>query len=222
MTNDMHTSTKISYLGEVVASTGLRHRGGTRQIGGRFACVDDYGAPIKMRGVSPLTVEHEPLPVAVHCGWGDRVGGVGAPELPVWTDPDADGVAAQSGRTGEVRVTCRGYATDLRPGWVDVFARVVAVLRAAHAADIRDRSDVAEVCGEYAGIIAGIEAEYAAHARRWDADVLHIARKFRRARVVVGEQTVPGKCVVRSTRGNALGYAHVWDGRWLGTVKVCR
>lgn len=49
-----------------------------------------------------------------------------------------------------------------------------------------------------------------------------IARKFRRAHVDVGEQTVPGKCCVRSARGKLLGYADVWNGSWLGTVEVFR
>lgn len=215
----MTTTTQIAYLGEISIRTGLPHEGwagGLRYDGAR----DD------VRHVAPTVVEHEDLPVTVRAGWGDRIGGINGDELPVWTTPDAAGLEAAAKADGSVRVYRRAgghaYDTDERPEWLPAFERVVLQIRAAAAHAEATRPDVAAVCAGWRAVLARLDAENEAHARQWAADAAAIARKFRRARVLLGEQTVPGKVCVRSTRGNLLGYADCWDGRWRGTVERLR
>jgi hypothetical protein len=171
---------------------------------------------------SPLNVmliEHD-VP-QIHVGWGDRDSGDG---VDVWTVADSQGVA-MSTRGGAFVAVAGGvrYPAEMRPAWADAFDRAVVEIRSAIQADRISRPEVEATCAAYDKIIADMRAEHAAHYRQWDRDVVAIAKLFRRRKVHVGEQTVPGKCVVRSTRGNTLGYAHVWDGKFLGTVeKVAR
>ena len=93
-------------------------------------------------------------------------------------------------------------------------------IAAAWLADLAARADVAAVVENYrATVLDALDREYAEHHKRWEADRASIAAIFRRKWVEIGEQTVPGKCCVRSSRGKLLGYADVWDGKWLGTVE---
>jgi hypothetical protein len=172
--------------------------------------------------IPPTVASHRSLPVVVHAGWGDRT--ASADDLPVWTEPDAALIKAEASR-GEIRYyhTVRPgerYETTDRPAWADDFATVVQDIRAAAAAAERERPDVQQACASWYAVLADIDRQYARHEAHWAASARGIAKRFRRSRVVLGEQTVPGKVCVRSTRGNLLGYANVWDGEWLGTVEV--
>jgi predicted ribosome-associated RNA-binding protein Tma20 len=203
---------QISYLGEII-SDGTCHGGWSGGI-----CYD--GRKVESRRVEPTVVELPDLPVVVHAGWGDR--GRSADELPVYTDPDANCIVAEAnGR--RVRVAKHApyglFDTDQSPAWLPSFIAAVAAIRAAAAAAELDRPEVATVCAGYRAVLRGIDEAHRAHEAQWQQDVVRIARKFRRATVAIGEQTVPGKVCVRSTRGRLLGYADCWDGRWLGTIE---
>lgn len=166
-----------------------------------------------------------PLPVEVHVGWGDREV---SPDLPVWTSPDSDGISmsmgaerAWSSARVEIwrHVGSDRYPHDTIPEWSPAFLSAVTEIREAAAIAERDRPDVQVVCAGYRRILRQIDEEHARHYAQWERDVAAIARRFRRSSVQVGEQTVPGLCVVRSTRGRTLGYAVVQDGRWTGQIK---
>lgn len=171
--------------------------------------------------IPPTYVDHEALPVECLTGWGDSVGGIAGPHLAVWTVPDPDGVAMQAGEDGRIcayrRTGSDRYPAE-DPAWAEAFVRVVAVIRGEHARARAERPDVARACAEHDAMLSRIDAESRAHEARWAEDRARIARMFRRKIVSVEEQTVPGLCVVRSSRGRTLGYAHVWDGRWLGRI----
>ena len=197
---------QIRYLSTVRVDTGRPHTGADRQIGGRVVPVDDQGYEVPTRCVDPTEVDligiAIPDGIEVRVGWGDRVKRGETP--PVWVSADGKTISE----------------AELPEGLLDTIRARVA--EAWHA-DIETREDVASAVEDYrASVLDVISLGYAAHAARWARDCARIAKKFRRARVVVGEQTIPGKCVVRSTRGRTLGYADVWDGVWQGTVEQVR
>jgi hypothetical protein len=206
------TIAKINYLEEIEIETGRVHNGWAGGV--RYDM-----RRVSTRKIDPVIVECAELPVSLHVGWGDRDD---AEQLPVWTDSDASGIEMESNKDG-----CKAYLrqdafarypTD-EPMWADAFRAAVARIRIAAAEAEATRPEVAAACESYRGIVREIAREHEQHYAQWSLDVQRIARKFRRARVQVGEQTVPGKCCVRSSRGKLLGYANVWDGRWLGTVE---
>jgi hypothetical protein len=201
----VNAAAQISYLGRT-ATDGTAHGGGSDRR--------------PSTPVAPVIVDlHVTLPVAVHVGWGDRA----EPDrLAVWTDADADGLTMEAS-ADETRAWRRHdastrYPADAEPTWAEAFRAAVAAIRAAARSAEVERADVRTVCDAYRAILRTMDREPAAHRSQWERDVQAIARRFRRARVVVGEQTVPGLCIVRSTRGTPLGYAHVWGGRWQGRV----
>jgi hypothetical protein len=160
------------------------------------------------------------LPVEVSVGWGDRC--ASAATLTVFTAADALGVSMTDGEDGE-QVRCGGagrYSAPLAaaPEWASSFRAAVAEIRRAAAAAERDRPEVRTVCEVYRRILMSIDREHASHRAQWERDVERIAAAFRRRFVDVGEQTVPGLCVVRSSRGRTLGYARIRDGAWTGSV----
>jgi hypothetical protein len=209
--------TTIQYLDSVRVDTGLAHTGAERQIGGAFVPVDATGFPVEVRRVEPTTVDlgqiDLPSGCSVQVGWGDRVKRGETP--PVWI----------------ARLEMTPYADHPIPAVLvpedelpdGLLAACRERVAAAWLADIEARPDVASVVEHYrSSVLDALDRQYETHRRQWDEDVRAIAQKFRRKWVEVGEQTVPGKCVVRSSRGNTLGYADVWDGRWLGTVQRIR
>ena len=150
----------------------------------------------------------------IQATWGDRVARGQAPST---YGTLADGTAWETYRDGG-GLRLNGYpATD--ETLLDAIMHTRAQVETAWLAAIADRPDVAAAVEGYRVLLDRMDARDAAHRARWERDVAAIARKFRRRSVVVGEQTVPGKCCVRSARGKLLGYAHVWDGAWLGTVE---
>lgn len=173
--------------------------------------------------VAPVEVQlPDTLPVAVSVGWGDRERDA---DLAVWTSPDADGVSMSMdrGSAGRIHVWrhhgADRYSHDTLPAWSPAFLAAVTAVREAAARAEVDRPEVRTVCESYRRILGQIDAQHEAHRRQWERDVATIARMFRRERVEVGEQTVPGLCVVRSVSGTTLGYAEVWDGRFLGRIR---
>ena len=204
----MTTTTQINYLG-TTAPDGSAHGGWQDRR---------PSTPV----ASTVVQLPEPLPVeGLRVGWGDRERS--AAELPIWTTPDADGIELSSGRDG-VRAYRRvnahdRYQVERMPAWAPAFLAACEAVRAAAQQAEETRQEVATVCADYRRTLRQIDEQTARHYARWEQDVAAIARRFRRATVVVGEQTVPGKCIVRSTRGRTLGYAHVWDGRWTGRVE---
>lgn len=164
------------------------------------------------------TIEVDTRIATVTCMWADRIDR--------GDEPAAYGLLSD-GRRWE----CGGLTRVSAPGAWDVYdctdPDLAAALRAARAAvaaawraDVEARPEAAAALEGYrVNVLDALDRQYAAHNARWDRDLQAIARKFRRAHVQVGEQTVPGKCCVRSARGKLLGYADVWDGRWLGTVE---
>jgi hypothetical protein len=150
-------------------------------------------------------------------GWGDRRSDAAAAEqLPVWTEQYQlrGDTLLERGSDGHL------YEAEdqSHPMRAALLAARAAVSRAADAAERAD-PEIAEAVARYASLMRGIDAEYEEHAQRWNLDVCRIAAAFRRKSVEIGEQTVPGKVCVRSRTGRLLGYADVWDGRWLGTVE---
>lgn len=184
---------------------------------------------------APTVVE---TPIGVRVSWGDRE--ASAADLAVWAerlDDDGQVVTVECGpsrsmardmpraietkcytarRAGDGRYPCE------RPSWAaDVEEARRLVVEAAARAEV-ERPDVAAACAAYREILSGLAAQHAAHRRMWVEQQDAIARRLRRRSVVVGEQTVPGLCVVRSSRGRTLAYAHIWDGRWDGRLQVIR
>lgn len=215
---------KINYLSEIDTTTGRVHQGWANGV--RY----DLGRAATRKVESVLVDIGDDLPVAVHVSWGDRDESY---RLPVWTDADDNGISMctpeprrdntgceiDGDNGGDVRARNQGYATDALPPWADAFRAVVARIRAAAAEAEATRPDVAAACEDYREVVRQIDREHARHYAQWSLDVRRIARAFRRARVEVGEQTVPGKCCVRSSRGKLLGYANIWNGAWRGTVE---
>lgn len=203
---------EIHYLGAVVIETGEATSGHD----GRYE--NGHFFPRRpTRGVEPTVFDLDaPTGVQkVFAGWGDRVRRGATP--PVWVDM-IDGSRVE--RRGESKGlwVCGYSSTDAALD--DMLAHLEALVAEAWQADIASRADVAAVVEWYrATVFDALDVQYAEHQRQWERDRAQIARLFRRRRVEVGEQTVPGKCVVRSSRGNTLGYADVWDGKWLGTIE---
>lgn len=171
-------------------------------------------------------------PLALDVSWGDRVsrtqdgptvfGSVsGAP------DGTAGDLRVEVGQRGHwwerqevtVRGTIDGYDAPLteeqRAAALATYHAVASAWRAALASD----PEIAETVEAYRRIEDGIDAAWIRCREQWERDAQQIAQLFRRVSVEIGEQTVPGKCCVRSRRGKLLGYAHVWDGRWMGTIE---
>jgi hypothetical protein len=176
-------------------------------------------------------------PLALFVSWGDRVSRsqsgpsvYGPLERSQHGTPSA--LCCEAGELGDwwsrPEVQVRGYrhATDghsytaeltdeQRAAALATYHAVAAAWRQAVATD----PEIAAAVEAHRQIQDSILADHAAYNERWEIDLAHIAQKFGRNSVSVGEQTVPGKCCVRSARGKLLGYAHVRDGRWLGTVE---
>lgn len=200
----------IEYLSEIEVATGRLHDG---WAGGRRRDM----TTVDVARVAPtvVTVDVPEGTPQIRTGWGDR----DFPDaLPVWAS--ADGVTVEVAADGSTRcrheMSCWGYPL---PAWSAAVVEAAAVIRAAAAGAERTRPDVAAALGWYRELNHQLDREHEAHRARWAAWRQQIARKFRRAWVSVDEQTVPGKCCVRSSRGKLLGYADVWNGEWLGTVE---
>lgn len=173
--------------------------------------------PVAAPPPTTVQLEHK-LPVAVHAGYGDRSEPDG--RIPIYTSEDGDGVyvllddsglrAAQRDRTGQCAVPV--------PDWAAALPEIRELVIAALLGDSASRPEVAAARAAYAAIVERDRREDLAQRREWAQDVARIATAFGRP-VVVGEQTVPGRCVVRSPDGDLLGYADVRDGRWTGTIQ---
>jgi hypothetical protein len=149
----------------------------------------------------PDDVGHAPYGRDIHVTWGDRVK---RREKPCIYGSLVDGTRFQTGQL---------------LGRADLEAIQTAV-EAAWERDITEREDVRAVVEGYRRtVLDALDREYAVHEQQWATWGRQIAQKFRRKTVSIGEQTVPGKCVVRASSGRVLGYADVWDGKWLGTVE---
>lgn len=205
-----HTTATIRYLGSVTTD-GAYHQGW-----------QDRRPSIPVAPtVVPLPTA---MPVAVHVGWGDRERDAA---LPVYTDPDEHGISMSFSRTGgdpdrvHVWIHTPGgrYEHHTLPEWSPAFLAAVTVIREAAQVAEDTRPEVATVCAAYRAILAGIDAQLERHERQWDTWRREIARRLRRKSIQVGEQTVRGLCIVRSSRGTPLAYAEVWDGRWTGRLR---
>jgi hypothetical protein len=200
----------ISYLDAIEVDSGkpAKHGDG-RYVNGLFV------PRVPTRAVEPTTLTVAALDdriATIEASWGDRVERGESPRV---YGTLTDGAAYQI-LDGQLRVG--GYDVED----VALLAAVLDAQRqvsAAWLAAIADRPDVAAVVEQYRVRLDALDRAEAEHRERWARDCIAIARRFRRASVQVGEQTVPGKCCVRSARGTLLGYADVWDGRWLGTVE---
>jgi hypothetical protein len=166
------------------------------------------------------TVDVEVEVSGLRVGWGDRRSDAAASEpLPVWTEQHQLrwDVLLERGTDGRLY-----EAADQNHPMREALLRARKTV--SRAADVAERADpeIAEAVARYAELMREIDAELADDAeyeKRRRVDAMGIARAFRRASVKIGEQTVPGKACVRSNRGKLLGYADVWDCRWLGTVE---
>ena len=164
-------------------------------------------------------VDVHPNTPTIHVGWGDRV--TDAP-LVVYTDPDVNGICVEIKDVTKVWHQLRSgerYETEARPDWIASVERAAVEIRQAAQESEKTREDVRASCEDYRAIVRRFEAETEQHYARWKTSAKQIARKFRRKRVLLGEQTVPGLSCVRSTRNNLLGYAHIWNGVWQGTIQ---
>lgn len=169
---------------------------------------------------TPKTVEVEVPLDGLRVGYGDRRSTADASgPLPVYT--------ADFELTAKLELRQRGadgahYFVEPGHPMRAELLRVRDLVSAA--ADEAERTDpeIAEAVGRYAVIIRKIDAAHTAHRLSWEQDAKSIAKLFGRGSVQLGEETVPGKVCVRSSRGTLLGYADCWDGRWLGTVETRR
>lgn len=202
----------IGYLDHVEIESGAAAEyGDGRHVDGRFVAREPT------RAVEPtivtITVSDDRI-ATVYAGWGDRVRRGETP--PIWGEL-IDGTRWGAGEDGSLRLDDYPATDDALRAAIHDARRQVAE---AWLAAIADRPDVAAIVEHYrAAVLDRLDAESAALQSRWAVDAVAIAREFRRTRVEIGEQTVPGKCCVRGSRGAMLGYAHVWDGQWLGTVE---
>jgi hypothetical protein len=172
-------------------------------------------------------------PVRVSTGWGDRDPGGTIPVFISFSEgddwsPETGRKCNWDGRTSVRQLWSveysgeRGYRSsgdvpeELNEATMVECHRLV---NEALTAAIENDSEVAAAVESYAEIVRSIKAEHEQHYAQWALDIIAIAKKFRRKFVQLGEQTVPGKVMVRSSRGRTLGYADCWDGRWLGTVE---
>ena len=179
------------------------------------------------RGVAPIEVE---TPLALDVSWGDRVsrtqegpnvyGSIAG--LPYGTRGDLRVEVGPECRWESgpvvVRASIDNYGAEASPEQHAMALETHRLVVAAWQRALVERPDVTAAVEDYRRTLDSIERQYADLYARWRVDAAAIARAFRRARVEIGEQTVPGKVVVRSSRGKILGYANVWDGVWLGTV----
>ncbi|MCK9567511.1 hypothetical protein M0R72_01015 [Candidatus Pacearchaeota archaeon] len=200
------TTVKIHYLGEIETATGKAHDGWT----GGFKY---NGHRVDVRRVEPTTLELDICPFTkLSVGWGDR--GASAADLAIWGET-ANGSVEYSAKHG---LCINGYfvkdsVLELRA--MEIHSAIVAAAQLAE----ETRPNVSAVCAQYRSILKSIAEEHERHYAQWKSNLPKIARKFRRKKVLVGEQTVPGKCCVRSVRGNLLGYVDIWNGKWLETVE---
>ncbi len=205
---------EIRYLGHVVAETGQAHDPNDgRHVAGR------YVPRRPTRRVEPAVIEVEvPAEIeTVQVSWGDRVPRGGIPSIyGHLTGGETYEISEQHG------LRLDGYF-DVEEGLGELAQSIRALwaaLAEAWRQDVATRPDAAAVVEHYrASVLDALDRQYAEHRRRWEVDAAAIAKRFRRARVVLGEQTVPGLVCVRSTRGNLLGYAECWDGQWLGRIR---
>lgn len=202
----------IGYLTPVEIESGRAAKHGDgHYANGRFI------PRVPTRAVEPTSITvavSDDRIATINASWGDRIK---RGETPSTYGTLIDGTRWETYQDGSLRLN--GYSADddaLLAAIRDTRRQVADAWLAA----IASRPDVAAVVEHYrATVLDRLDTEYAAHLAQWETDVVAIARKFRRKWVQVGEQTVPGKCCVRSSRGNLLGYANVWDGKWLGTVE---
>lgn len=171
-------------------------------------------------------------PVSLSISWGDRVsryqnGPIVYGSLAGASYGTADDLYVSAGQRGHwweknkvsVYAKVNGYAADItdaqRAAVVATYEAVAAAWRAAVESD----PEIAGVVEAYRVRQDQISSSHVESSQQWDIDVPHIAKLFRRRSVSVEKQTVPGRCCVRSCRGRLLGYAHVRDGQWIGTVE---
>lgn len=206
MRTDMTLTVRIPYLGSIDKRTG------------RPATWSPYPTErAHWRSIPDAVTECETSMVAsVRCGYADRCRSGQTPGI--W-GVLTDGRRYEAGPNGVRIGTTDLYAPqDADDAVVAEAVRIHGTVAAAVEADIANRPEAHMLVADWHALLARQDAQYVAHCTSWAADVAAIARAFRRRSVEVGEQTVPGKCVVRGRRGAVLGYAHVWDGRWLGRV----
>ena len=171
-----------------------------------------------------------PLPLTV--SWGDRVSrtdeGPHVYGSLVGADYGTpDDLRVEAGQLGDwwarnpvmVRASRDGYGAELTVEQREEVLATYEAVRTAWQQGVRENPAIAEAVEGCRKIQDSILADHEAHDARWERDVQTIAQMFRRRSVVLGEQTVPGRVCVRSTRGTLLGYADVWDGAWKGTVE---
>lgn len=203
---------EICYLSCVALGTAMVATG---DGSGHWYTDADSRHPVEPAHIAP-TVAWLDIPdgYTVTATWGDRIKRGDTPRV----------YGTRGGQSwccdddGAIRVD--GYWVD-EPELQRLAAEWRSAVAEAWAADIDARPEVAAAVEHYRyTVLDRLDREHADHRRRWDLDRQAIARRFGRAWVSVDEQTAPGTCCVRSVSGTLLGYAHVMDGRWLGTVEI--
>lgn len=119
-----------------------------------------------------------------------------------------------------------GWADRVDDGALPVFfaggtgtppEHIVAQIRAAWASDTRPDAVLARA--DYARLLGQVRERTARARQKSVEQTKAIAKKFRRAHVVLGDQSTPGTVSARSTRGTLLGYVNMWNGVWDGSVR---
>jgi hypothetical protein len=206
-----HITVSIDYLDQVEVESGNAARPGDGYL--RHGRVIPR---VPTRAVEPtlVTVEVSDDRIAtIRASWGDRVK---RGETPSTYGTLTDGTTYDTYADGSLRLGGRPATDDALLAAIRDTRRQVAE---AWLAAIATRPDVAAVVEDYRRGLDEMYRTFDAHYAQWATAIQLIAHKFRRKKVYIGEQTVPGKCCVRSARGALLGYAYVQDGQWLGTVE---
>ena len=142
-------------------------------------------------------------------------------ELAIWTDDDSDGVSAECSADGTVRARLRALDSfTTSPAWAEALPGIREAVIEGMREAIAARPHWQEAIARYSAVLDEIDTEMREHDRQWERDIAAIAEAFGvdATEIEVGEQTVPGKARVRVS-GEPIGYANVWDGRWLGTIE---
>lgn len=174
-----------------------------------------------------VTVE---VPVAdARCGYGDRPDEKQAWRVAVYTETASlhdyeapDGPTLWTVRNGAYFIVDPLKWTPAEHLLRDQLKVASDIATAAVTDACLADPEIAEAVARYEKVCRDIDRKYAIQQAQWTKDVKKIAKAFRRKTVTVGEQSVPGKSVVRSSTGAVLGYANVWNGRWLGSVEKLR
>lgn len=174
---------------------------------------------IEIRKIPTTIIEMELPPEVpqIYVGWGDY--GYTPDDLAIWArDPTTKGDVILAIRKNDKD---RLHAETTEADWLtpDLKKQIVSTIKAKALEAAEKNPDIQKAVAFYAALWENMNKEYKDHIAGCEAGNTAIAKKFHRKHVEVGEQTVPGLCVVRSSRGKTLGYASMQDGRWTGKIQ---